>query len=117
MERFLRTGYAVLPHDTTAINLPNRLKPKQVPLLEKIVAKLLEQEVIREINNSEATFVLPMFLVPKPGQPGEWRFIFDGRELNDRIAAAQHQLRRNAPVLPTSKIDCPQNDTVVGPMQ
>jgi hypothetical protein len=27
-----------------------------------------------------------MFLVPKPGQPGEWRFIFDGRELNDRIA-------------------------------
>lgn len=100
IEHILREGLVLKPRDRSQIRLKNRITPEQAPVLKVMIAKLLEQGVLSAIQPEDATFVLPMFLVPK-AQPGEWRFIFDARALNERISGWKIRLEglRNLPML------------------
>lgn len=62
--------------------LPNmKMDTDQLALAKKFVDQLISLGVLRSAEQDGVEIVnnFPLFLVPKPGQPGEWRCIADGK--------------------------------------
>ena len=55
------------------------MTPKQLETAEKFVDKLISLRVLVSQQEENILNNFPLFLVPKPRQPGEWRCIADGR--------------------------------------
>ncbi len=52
------------------------MTPDQVKVVEKFVEELISLGVVRKATR-KLRRVCPIFVVPKPGQPGQWRCIAD----------------------------------------
>lgn len=59
-----------------------------VQAAESEVQRLLKSGVLEKVEVGQALFVSPIFVVPKPGQPGKWRLIHDLRWLNEHCVPA-----------------------------
>ena len=65
---------------------PYRMSPKEREACRTIIADLLKKGYIRP---STSPYGAPLFLVPKPGRPNEWRAVCDWRLLNKSTVRAR----------------------------
>jgi hypothetical protein len=70
------------------------LDEKKEEALRKIIVKLLDEKVIVRISYAEAKYISPMFVVEKPGRPGEYREIHDLRVVNAWLRSIRYRSDR-----------------------
>jgi hypothetical protein len=77
----LREGCPMnLLHAPTAEVTPNsELTPEQITIAEEFVHELAGLGVLVEVEPGEMVTNGPIFCLPKPGQPGQWRVLSDMR--------------------------------------
>jgi hypothetical protein len=67
-------------HKPAAEITPNsELTPEQITIAEEFVHELVSLGVLVEVKPGEMVTNGPIFCLPKPGQPGQWRVLSDMR--------------------------------------
>ena len=56
-----------------------KMDPEQLATAVKFAEELIALGVLFEQEEANVYNNFPLFLVPKPGQPGQWRCIADGK--------------------------------------
>jgi hypothetical protein len=73
-DRVLDEFYQATPQETT----PNStMAGKQVAIAEEFIKELVSLGVLIRVQPGEMVANGPLFCLPKPGQPGQWRVLSD----------------------------------------
>ena len=100
----LREGSSMnfLLDPATGLMENSNMDPEQLETAIKFTDELVELGVLVEMEKSDLKNNFPLFLVPKPGQPGQWRCIADGKAggQNDACVSDPMHLLQPQDVLP-----------------